>query len=252
MWTNIRYIMLTAMRDRLFAGMLTAIAVAALVSSLLGSTALIEKTEMSLALMSSSMRLIVMLGMMLFVCFQLRMAFENKEIDSILARPVSRSALVFSWWLGFVAVGALLTLPVILLLAITGVGNWAGFVGWSASLLMEMMLVVALALFAAFTLRSAVTAATGCMGVYLLSRMMAFFVMTAESATVSGSPVEILKYPLIAVSAIVPRLDMFTQSQWLLYGFESHGEWWRIMIQALIFVPLLLCAAIVDFRRREF
>jgi hypothetical protein len=252
MWTTVRYIMLTAMRDRLFAGLLAGVVVAAMVCAFLGSTAFIETREMTLTLTSGAVRLIVMIGMMVFVCFQLRMAFDNKEIDAILARPVSRSALVLSWWLGFAVVGMVLCVPVLLLLAMTGVGSWVGFFGWSASLMMEMMLVVALALFAGFTLRSAVTAVLGCMGIYILARMMAFFVMTAQSATIGGSPVEIFKYPLIAISAIVPRLDMFTQSQWLLYGFESSGEWWRIVVQALVFVPLLLCAAIVDFRRREF
>jgi hypothetical protein len=244
--------MLTATRDRLFAGLLAAIVVAALVCAFLGGTAFIETKEMTLTLMSGAVRLIVMTGMMVFVCFQLRMAFDNKEIDAVLARPVSRSALVLSWWLGFTVVGTVLAVPVILLLALMGVGSWTGFLGWSASLLIEMMLVVALALFSAFTLRSAVTAVVGCIGFYMIARMMAFFVMTSQSTMVTGSPVEILKYPLIAVSAVVPRLDMFTQSQWLIYGFESSSEWWRIVAQALVFVPLLLCAAIVDFRRREF
>jgi ABC-type transport system involved in multi-copper enzyme maturation permease subunit len=251
MLTNIRYILITALRDWLFIGLLVSILLAAGVSATLGSTALIEEKEMTVAFAAGSARVILMIGLIVFVCFHIRSAFDTKEIDVILSRPISRSTLVFSYWLGFAFVALLLVIPVIGLIAALGVDSWVGFAGWAFSLLLETFMVVGVALFAAFTLRSAVTSVLACMGFYVLSRMMVFFVMTAQSGMGTGKFYWI-KYVLVAISTIVPRLDLFAKTQWLVYGFDSNSEWISYMEQAAVFVPILVLAAIADFRRKQF
>jgi hypothetical protein len=77
MRTNIRYILTTAMRDRLFIGLLLAVAAAAYISSVLGSTAMLEPQQMTLAFTAASSRLILMVGMIVFIVFHVRAAFEN-------------------------------------------------------------------------------------------------------------------------------------------------------------------------------
>lgn len=252
MLTNIRYIMITALRDWLFIGLLIGILVATAISATLGSTAFIEEKEMTLTFASASARLILMIGLIVFICFHIRHAFDTKEIDVILSRPISRSNLVISYWLGFSFVGLLLTIPVIAIIAIIGVLNLSGFIGWSVSILLEMGLVVALALFSAFTMRSAVTAVLGCMGFYVLSRMMAFFVFTSNSGMFNDPKFIGLKWALQAISTLLPRLDFFAKSDWLVYGFVSAQDWKVYVAQAFIFVPLLLAATMIDFRRKQF
>jgi ABC-type transport system involved in multi-copper enzyme maturation permease subunit len=107
MLTNIRYILLTALRDWLFTGLFAAILIATAISATMGSTAFIEEKEMTLAFASQSARLILMTGLIVFVCFHIRNAFDTKEIDVILSRPISRANLVIAYFLGFtvVAVG---------------------------------------------------------------------------------------------------------------------------------------------------
>ncbi|MEQ1704539.1 MAG: hypothetical protein ABL867_01040 [Rickettsiales bacterium] len=252
MLTNIRYIMITALRDWLFIGLFVGILVATAISATLGSTAFIEETEMTLSFASSSSRLILMAGLIVFICFHIRNAFDTKEIDVILSRPISRSNLVISYWLGFSFVGLLLTIPVVAIIAFIGAVNFTGFIGWSLSLLLEMGIVVALALFSAFTMRSAVTAVLGCMGFYILSRMMAFFVFTSNSGMFNDIKFVGLKWALQAISTLLPRLDFFAKSDWLVYGFVSQQDWQVCIAQALVFIPLLLAATMIDFRRRQF
>ena len=36
------------------------------------------------------------------------------------------------------------------------------------------------------------------------------------------------------------------------YGFTKAQDYWLFLAQAAIFVPLLLCAALVDVRRKQF
>lgn len=250
--TNIRYILITALRDWLFVGLLISVLVATGISATLGNTAFLEETEMTLAFVSGSSRLIVMIGLIVFVCFHIRHAFDSKEIDVILSRPISRSSLMLAYWLGFSFVGLLLALPVIAIIGVIGVPKISGLIVWASSLVLESSLVVALALFSAFTLRSAVTSVIACMGFYVLSRMMVFFVMTAQSTMMAGLKWIPLKYTLVGISTIVPRLDFFTKSEWLVAGVANNQDWIIFVIQAVIFIPLLLLAALIDFRRKQF
>ncbi len=252
MLTNIRYILLTALRDWLFIGLVVGILFATAISATLGNTAFLEENQMTVTYASGASRVILMIGLIVFTCFHIRNAFDTKEIDVILSRPISRNNLVIAYWLGFALVALLLCLPIIGVVAIIGVQSWTGFAGWSLSLLLESLLVVALALFSAFTLRSAVTAVIACMGFYVLSRMMAFFVATSDSRLVSGEWLIPLKYMLKAIATLIPRLDLFAKSSWLNYGFDSTQEVWLFVVQALVFIPLLIAASIVDFRRKQF
>lgn len=253
MLTNIRYILITALRDWLFTGLLLGILFATAISATLGSTAFLEEREMTITFAAGASRIILMVGLIVFVCFHIRNAFDTKEIDVILSRPISRSNLVIAYWLGFAFVAFLLTVPVVAIIGMIGVTNWQGFIGWSFSLLLETFMVVALALFSAFTLRSAVTSVIACMGFYVLSRMMAFFVVTSQSGMV-GTEIKfvLMRYVLKLISTVVPRLDFFAKSQWLVYGFNSSQDWIIFVMQAAVFVPLLVLASIADFRRKQF
>lgn len=251
MLTTIRYILLTALRDRLFIGLFAVVIAATLISLLLGSTAFLESAQMTLALTAGASRLIVLIGLIVFACFHIRQMFDSKEMEMMLSRPISRHMLLMAYWLGFAAVGMVLCLPVFGILALMGHAGWLGLAAWSASLLLEVMLVLALALFAALTLRSAALSVMGCMGCYVLARMMAFFVMTSQSGLAGGAHMTWAKYLLELISIMVPRLDMFTQSQWLVYGGEALAGWWHVPVQAAIFIPLLLLASVADFSRRE-
>lgn len=252
MLTNIRYILLTALRDWLFIGLFIGILIAAAISATLGSTAFLEGKEMTLTYAAGASRIMLMIGLIVFTCFHIRNAFDTKEIDVILSRPISRSSLIIAYWMGFSLVASLLALPLMGVLGMIGILNGAGFAGWGVSLVLEAWLVVALALFSAFTLRSAVTAVMACMGFYVLSRMMAFFIATSESSMFHDLKFAPLAYVLKAIYTVVPRLDLFSKSEWLIYGFNSAADWQLFVAQAVIFVPLLLLAAIADFRRKQF
>ena len=251
MFTNVRYI--TALRDWLFVGLFAGILSSTAISATLGSTAFLEEQEMTLTYAAGAARLILMVGMIVFTCFHIRSSFDTKEIDVILSRPISRANLVLAYWLGFAFVSLLLSVPIIIILSLIGVPNLWGFIGWSCSLILESFLVVAIALFSAFTLRSAVTAVMTCMGFYALSRMMAYFVLTSQSHLANEKGLMfLLKYVLKWISTLVPRLDLFAKSEWLIYGFTSASQWWVFITQIAVFIPLLLVATVMDFRRKQF
>ena len=255
MRTTIRYIVLTALRDRLFLGLFLGILAITGLSMLLGGTSLVENTQMSIVFAAAANRLLLVLGLIVFTCFHLHHAFDAKEIDLLLSRPISRSRVVLAYWCGFALVAVILALPVLAAVSFPGVLHAQGFAVWSITLLLELLMVVAVALFTGFVLKSAVSAVITCLGFYMLARMAELFVMTSESTLLfreKGFNV-VLEYSMKAVSSVMPRLDFFGKSEWLVYGPGQEGSALELcLIQAAIYVPLLLLATVVDFRRREF
>ncbi len=254
MLTNIRYILLTALRDWLFVALILSVAVAIWISRVLGSTALVEAQEMALSFGGASSRVIVMIGLIVFVCFHVRQAFESKEIDVFLSRPIHRNTLVLSYWLGFVFVAWLMVLSTGLVLAWSGVLHVQGFWWWLTSLFLECSMMAAIALFASFTLRSATFAVVTCLGFYVLSRMMGFFMLTTESRMMFEQAWlnTLLSSIIQGVSMLVPRLDFFANSEWLVYGITHNQDIVNFLLQSAVFTPVLLIATMLDFRRRQF
>lgn len=254
MHTNIRYILLTALRDWLFGALMIGILACSMIAHMLGSTALVETQEMTLAYTTASCRIVIVTGLIIFACFHVRNAFDTREIDMFLSRPITRANLVFSYWLGFAAVSLLLVLPTVGFVAMQGLMDKKGFILWALSLLAECWLAVAVSLFASFTLRSAVTSVLASMGFYVLGRMMGFFIITSKSTFMFSQQWInlLLTYTIKSISVIVPRLDFFAKSEWLIYGVKNTQDYELGLMQAAVYIPLLVFATIIDFRRRQF
>jgi ABC-type transport system involved in multi-copper enzyme maturation permease subunit len=218
------------------------------------NTAMLEPEQMTLTFAAGGMRMILAIGLIVFVCFHIRHAFESREIDVLLSRPISRSHVVLSYWLGFALITTLLAIPAMVILWLLGLIDVTGYAYWSLSLLLELWLVVAISLFAAFTLPSAVAAVLASMGFYVLSRMMGFFLSTAENGVLFDDPTvnEVLKNVILFISVFIPRLDFFGKSTWLVYETDYLQYVWLYVKQTVIFIPFLLVLTMIDFRRKEF
>jgi ABC-type transport system involved in multi-copper enzyme maturation permease subunit len=254
MFSNIRYILLTAIRDRLFVGLVFGVAAASYICSVLGSTAMLEPEAMTLSFTAATSRIIIMVGIIVFIGFHVRNAFDSKEIDVLLSRPISRTTIVISYWLGFVVVASILVIPPVAILAYLGIINQTGFMLWSVSVLLESWLVVAIALFASFTLKSGVSSVLASLAMYTISRMIGFFLATLKSGVIFKSEIlhQSANWTMTGISTIIPRLDFFAKSGWLIYGPKSYADALLCVYQSAIFIPLLIAAAVIDFKRKQF
>jgi ABC-type transport system involved in multi-copper enzyme maturation permease subunit len=254
MFSNIRYVLMTATRDRLFFGLLVGILAAAYISHVLGSTAMLESEQMAIAFTAASSRVIIMIGVIVFIGFHMRNAFDAKEIDVLLSRPISRTTLVLSYWVGFAAVSTCLVLPTVALVGFIGTLNHTGFLLWSLSLLLESWLVVSVALFAALTIKSGVGTVLASLAIYSLSRMMGFFLVTTTAGNAfKEHEINVgAQWLMEGISLVVPRLDFFAKSNWLIYGARSYEDATLVLMQAGVFIPLLIAACVIDFKRKQF
>ncbi|MDA0901966.1 MAG: hypothetical protein O3B09_00960 [Proteobacteria bacterium] len=250
----LKYIFLTASRDWLYLGLLIILVAAFGISSLLGSTALAEQQEMSIVYISGSSRMILAIGIILFVCFHIRRSFDNKEVEFALSKSISRHKFILSYLLGFILVGLIILLPIITLLFFSNVDK-IGLLYWSLSIIFELLIIMTFSILASLILSSAVSAVLASLGFYVISRMMAFFVFTAKIPQTTNEIANtqlFLKALLKFLSAIFPRLDLFAKSDWLIYGVSNFSEINIIIAQSLIYIPLLIFMSFYDFSKKQF
>lgn len=255
MQATLRYVLITAVRDRFVAAMLLALAAGTGVALLLGSSAVAEQRALGLAFGGELLRSALVFGLITFVSFHIRRLHESREIEAMLARPISRASFVLACFAAHETIALLLTLVAAPLL-MAGLGaSGAGLLQWDASLILECAIVVALALFCAMSLESATAAVMGCAGLYLLGRSAAFFRAIAEAGTGTLDQQGLntgARWMMQAIAAVMPRLDLFGQSGWLVYGPDGAWGLKELAMQTAIFVPLLLLATIRDLQVKRF
>ena len=207
----VRYILLTASRDFLFLGLFVMIIAAYGFSLFTGSTALVEQQQMTVAYFAGTSRVILIMGLVTFICFHIRRAFENREIETILSKPLSRVQFVLAYWIGYVVLVLLAALSPILIFLVLGGVDSMGLLYWGSSLLLEASLMMAFALVAALVLRSAVTALFSVAAFYLVARLMGFLMVAIDNPNALlhglGWQADLMVVVLKIVSVTCPRFD---------------------------------------------
>ncbi len=247
---TIRFVIVTALRDRLFASLLGLLGLTFGIAVYLGGGALTEAREMTAVYAAGSARVILVLGIIVFVAFHVERLYDSREIEAVLSRAISREKFVVAYWAGLAVMAVLLTLPVVAVIGYFGISP-IGAAVWSMSIFFETLIMLAFALFCALTLERAIPTIFATVGFYALARLISFFTGIAAHGTQQGMN-RVANPAVEVISYIIPRLDLAGQTRWLVYGPESSFITWMIVVQAAIYVPLLLLAAMFDLRRKHF
>lgn len=249
----IKYILLTGLRDRLFLGIFIALIAAFSLGIFLGSTVLVEAQQTTAAFIAGSSRVVIIIGMILFVCLSINRAFTNKEVEFILAKAISRQQFILAYLVGFLLTTALILLPLVLaIFAIVKVDK-IGILCWALSLFAELWIVISFAILTSLILRNSFSSILSTLAFYLISRLMGIFVLAInlpqELVEVKN---HLLPSILKIISLVFPRLDLFTQSEWIAYGVADFARIKLIALQATIYITMMLFMAFFDFRRKQF
>jgi ABC-type transport system involved in multi-copper enzyme maturation permease subunit len=225
-----------------------------------GSTTLVEQNLTTGVFIAGASRTVIIFGLTLFTCFHIRRGFENREIDLFLTKPITRSKFVLYYFSGLAFLSFSIIAPLILMMlfflkiALLW-GNQNGFILWGVSLFLESLIVIAFALFASLTINSAIASVLVCFAFYTFSRVFGYFLITIHNPFAAGLTGElgtVYKKVLWLIGMLVPRLDRYANSEWLIYGISSFREFITFSTASLIYVALLLSMAIYDFKHREF
>ena len=250
----VRYVLTAAVRDKLLMAVVAIIGLGVCLSLVLSSSAVIEQDQFAVVYTASSLRLLGLMGLSLFVVFFVRRSFDARDIEFLLSRPVSRATLISSNACAFslLALGAGLLLAVIVGAIGWHSGQPEGLALWITGVICEYVLIVNVALFFAMVLSSPVTAGMAVMGFYVLARMIGELLGITQSQPYHFMGVEILNGAMQIVSMIVPRLDLMTQTSWILYGTGGVADYVFLLAQTGAFILLVLVAALIDLARRQF
>lgn len=255
MKTLFKFILLTGLRDKLYLSILLILAGIFGVSNLVGYSALSEGAQMQVVYFAFLSRLVIVLGMVLFICFYINRSFEHKEIDFILAKPISRPVFILSYWISFTLISLILIIPTTLVITFFNKCNAIGLLWWTISLILEIMLVSTFAIVSSLILNSAVVSILATFSFYFVARMMGFFVYSIDlpkSTEVVKNWHDLTESLLKFISSIFPRLDLFGKTEWLVYGIKDYSEIYIILTQSVIYILLMLFVAFYDFGKKQF
>lgn len=247
-----RYTALEALRTRVPATTLLTLCVLLGASLFVRELAVTESARFQTGFYAAAARLCAVFIASLYVLASITREFNDKGLEVLLALDVPRSHYICGKLSGFVLTAAgiaiLLSLPLWLLAPAPAV------LLWTASLAIELAIVVALALFCIVTFSQLLPAAGFVAAFYLLARSItAMRLMSAQP--VAGQDTlshQVTSAMVDGLAFLLPALDAWTQTAWLVDG-PSGGTALiaTLAIQGAIYVTLLTAAALFDFYRRS-
>ncbi len=249
---TIRLVLMTALRDRLFQSLFVLFAAVLGVAVFLGGAVIVEARETAAVYAASAARIVVVLGLIVFVAFHIEKLIETREIEAILSREISRGGFLAAYWFGMALVAVLLLIPVGIVVAALSTSMW-GALMWAASVALESLVVVAFVMFCGLTFARSVPTIFAAAGFYALTRSLGFVLGIVMSQYRQRTGINSVLNPYMDfLTLALPRLDLFGQSNWLIYGPPPLEAAMTLSAQALVYVVILLLAAGYDLNRKQF
>ena len=175
---------------------------------------------------------------------------RDKGLDLVLSMAVPRGVYCAGKLAGFAAVGTFSATACALALAWFAPLPHTAL--WAASLGLELLIVAATSLLCAFTFTHVAWAMSSVLGFYVLSRSMAALQLIAHAPAAEPASVawRFIRAFLDALAYLLPDLDRFTESQWLIHGNGTFADLGFAAAQAAVYTSLLGAAALFDLYRR--
>lgn len=248
----IQYVLKAAIRDKLIIAMLVLIALTVSMSMFMASSAITEKGQFLTVYASGSLRILSVMGLIVFTAFFVRRSFEHKDVEFLLSRPISRIKFVLSYACAFSILAIIIGLASgIALLLISPEILSSAYILWTASIIVEAIIMINMTFFFAMILSSAATAVMAVFAFYVLSRMMGQILGILEAGT-AGPVMDGMQMAMNMVSVLTPRLDLMGQTSWLVYGLGPDVNLAFVVIQGAIFLMLVIIASLIDLVVRQF
>lgn len=249
--TIARYTVLEAWRNRLIVLVLTATAALFLLSVFAQELAVTESTRLQTALLASALRLASVFFVGLYILNGLTREFNDKVVELMLSLDLPRPAYLLGKFGGFAiiafGVAAIATIPVAFL------APPSRALAWGCSLGLELLIVAAVSVFCITTFTQMLSAAAFVTAFYLLGRSItAIQLMSSASLIADGGPGQKAgEWLADGMAFLLPRLDLFTQTSWLIEG-GPPAALGAALAQSVLFAALLLAAAMFDLYRKNF
>jgi ABC-type transport system involved in multi-copper enzyme maturation permease subunit len=243
---------LEALRNRLLWLVLGILLIGFGLAEFLGAVAITESRQFQSGFLGALLRASAVFVVSLFVITSTVREFNDKGLELILSLPIPRSSYLVGKLMGFSA----LALVVALLCGMSLLIYVPPFqvLVWTLSLSMELFIATALSLLCMLTFTHVPLALTTVMAFYLLSRSMTAIQLMGHFPIISSDSVaqNLIVWFLDALAFVLPELDRFTASDWLIYHTGTWTQLLPIFGQTVVYVSLLCGAAMFDLYRKNF
>lgn len=246
-----RFTFLEAVRNRLFTLVIVGLICILGLTEFIGDLTVTETRAVQSALTASGLRLFAVCVIGLFVVTSMVREFNDKGFEMLLSLSMTRASYYFGKFAGFALLSLVITLAASLLLLLYSPA--ANVLIWFFSLVCESLIVIALSLLCLFTFNSITTAFTAVIAFYVLSRSMHVIQLISASPILESQSFsqEFIDFVINAIAYVLPDLNLFTRSEWLVYG-AGFDNMLPVIIQTLIYLMVLIGAGLFDLSRKEF
>lgn len=244
------YVLLEAIRTRFFAMIILLLGIGIGLALFLGQIALIENRANQVALLAAFLRLSAVYAMSLFVIISMVREFSEHTIILSLSLPIKRSTYFFGKLIGFMSVANF----VALLFGCTLLYYESLYyvILWTVSLLCELLIITTLSLLCVLTFNQTIQAFSAVIGFYMLARTIDTIQLMSDTFHMHHTATEWVITQLINLLAtLLPDLNLFTQSNWLIYHSGDVQDLLLIIIQTIIYVILLSAMSLFDLYRKN-
>jgi len=245
-----RITLLEVARSRL-AWLIGAVLVLSLaIAGFLQQVAVIEAREIQAAIIAALLRACAVFFVVLFVVMSVVRESNDKFFELVLSQAMPRSSYLFGKFLGVAAAAA--AIAVVLSVPVALFAPIARIPAWTLSLFGELLIMAAVSLFCVLTFNHVVTALSAAAAFYLLARSLAALRIIAETSeqTTALAP-RLADWFIHGVALVMPRLDQMTQAGWLIEATPDGTVLAGVLAQTVIYVALILGAALFDLYRQD-
>lgn len=242
---------LEAIRNRLVWLLLATVLCGFGLIQFIGDIAITETRQIQSALMGSFFRFSAVFIVALFVVAGTVREMNDKVIDLVFAMPITRSRYYAGKLLGSILFAILMV--VVFCLPLLLQVEPAQVLLWGISLFAECLLMIGISLLCVFTFGHVAIALSIIMAFYLLSRSIGAIQLMTEGSMISLSSFshQFMHSVVDGIAYLLPDLYRFTSNDWLVYGSGSMDDLVVVIIQTLVYLPLLAGAALFDLYRKS-
>ena len=247
-----KFTIIESMRNRLLWLLLLIMLLGFVLVEFVGELAITEHGSTQQALLAVFLRLGAVLLIALFVVSSSLRELQDKTLEMILAMSIKRSSYYVGKLLGYIQLAVMVGIAFGTLLMMYA--PFEQVLIWALSLMLELILVVALALVMLFTFKQTPAALTGVFIVYLASRVMASLYLMSQHPIISSNNLgqRFIDAFVAMMTWLLPDLSRFTQTEWLVYSTGDWSQLLPVLVQTIIYLCFLSAIALFDFYRKNF
>ncbi len=250
--TIAKFTFIEALRNKILLFLVIGLAILFGLAEFLSELALTESREISVSWIAFTARLFSVVLVSLFVMTSVAREFDDKIMLHLFSHSLKRYSYYLGKLLAFsgVALFAMLCVGILLLLYLPF--NTVLF--WSLSFYLELLIVVAVSLLFFLTFKHIAISFVSVMAFYLLARNMATIQLISNSPILETNTYssKIIQFVLDAIAYILPTLNEFSQTAWLIYDQFQPEQLFDNALQCFIYVLFISMVALFDLYRMEF